>query len=97
MKKSKLLLSIVLLGAGLALILQQYLAALSLVALAVFIVVADGSFEEVPPTRERGKPYLLGQEIRRYREENSGASVAQAVEALGGAGAQDGLGNQPGK
>ena len=84
MKKSKLLLSIVLLGAGLALILQQYLEALSLVALAVFIVVADGSFEEVPPTRERGKPYLLGQEIRRYREENSGASVAQAVEALGG-------------
>lgn len=81
-KKSKLLLSIVLLGAGLALVLQQYLAALSLVALAVFIVAADGSFEEVLPTREKGKPYPVSQEIRRYREENPGVSIAQAVEAL---------------
>lgn len=82
MKKSKLLLSIVLLGAGLALVLRQYLAALSLVALAVFIVAADGSFEEIPPAKEGEEPYPLGQEIRRYREENPGVSIAQAVKAL---------------
>ena len=84
MKKSNLLLSVGLLGAGLALVLQQYLAALSLVALAVFVVAADGSFEEVPPKREEGKLHPSGQENRRYREENPGVSIAQAVKVLRG-------------
>ncbi|MDO4252108.1 MAG: hypothetical protein Q4C74_02555 [Rothia sp. (in: high G+C Gram-positive bacteria)] len=85
MKKSKFLLSIVLLGAGVSLVLQQHLIVLALVALAVFIVASDGSFEEVPPRKKEGQPYPSAQEIRRYREENPGVSIARAVEALRGA------------
>ncbi|MDO4252112.1 MAG: hypothetical protein Q4C74_02575 [Rothia sp. (in: high G+C Gram-positive bacteria)] len=84
MKKSKFLLSIVLLGAGVSLVLQQHLIALALVALAVFIVASDGSFEEIPPKKERGQPYPSVEEIREYREEHPGASIAQSVEALRG-------------
>lgn len=85
MKKNKLLLSIVLLGTGVALVLQQHLAALALVALAVFVIASDGSFEEAPPRREAGQSYPSGDEIRGYREAHPGASIAQAVEELKGA------------
>lgn len=83
MKNSKLLLSVVVLGAGVALVLQQHLAALALVSLAVFVLAADGSFEEVP-RRERGCPMPSVERIRRYREEHPGVSVAQAVERVEG-------------
>lgn len=82
MKNNKILLLMLLLGAGAAFALQQHLIAFALLALTVFVIATKGTFEEIPPQKEKGRGYPSPEEIRKYREEHPGTSIAQAIKRL---------------
>ena len=82
MKSNKWLLLILVLGAIVTFVGQQRIAAFALLALALAVWAANGSFEDIPPKKEDGQTYPSPAQIKKYREEHPGLSIAQALEQM---------------